>query len=70
VLAAAGDSRAVQILEGAYEALRHGAATISDSALRESFLGCIVENAEIAAAWRKVRQAGSGSGASGDSSVS
>jgi class 3 adenylate cyclase/tetratricopeptide (TPR) repeat protein len=70
VLAAAGDSRAVQVLEGAYEALRHRAATISDSALRESFLGCIVENAEIAAAWRKVRQAGSGSGASGDSSVS
>ena len=64
VLAAAGDARALQLLQGAHEALRHRAATISDGVLRESFLARIAENAEIAAAWQKMREAESGSPAS------
>jgi len=49
-LAAAGDGRARQLLERAHEAVARRAATISDVALRESFLARIAENAEIMAA--------------------
>jgi class 3 adenylate cyclase len=53
VLAACRDERAGRMLQSAHEALQRGAATISDPALRESFLARIAEHAEIVAAWQQ-----------------
>jgi len=61
-LAAAGDARVGQLLERAHEALAHRAATISDGALRESFLARIAEHAEIMAAMAAMTANGRGGG--------
>jgi len=51
VLALAGDSRATQVLRSAYADLLAQAVTITDSALRHSFLNNIPEHRAILAAW-------------------
>jgi tetratricopeptide (TPR) repeat protein len=56
VLAAAGESGAERVLESAHEALQRRAATISDGALRQSFLVRIAEHAQIVAAWQRARE--------------
>jgi class 3 adenylate cyclase len=56
VLAAAGESGAERLLDSAHEALQRRAATISDDALRQSFLVRIAEHAQIVAAWQRARE--------------
>ena len=51
VLAAAGDPRAGALLADAHAELQARAATISDVALRESFLAAVPHHREILAAW-------------------
>lgn len=51
VLAQAGDPRAAHVLEQAHKSLQATAATITDPALRQSFLGQIPEHRNIVAAW-------------------
>jgi tetratricopeptide (TPR) repeat protein len=51
VLAHAGDSRAVELLESVHAELQTRAATISDDSLRRSFLDNVPLHREIVAAW-------------------
>ena len=51
VLAHAGDSRAVELLESVHAELQARAATITDAALRRSFLDNVPLHREIVAAW-------------------
>jgi class 3 adenylate cyclase len=51
VLASAGDPRAAHWLARAHEALQTQAATITDAALRRSFLGNVPVHREISVAW-------------------
>ncbi len=51
VLASAADERRCGLLADAYRELQSRAASITDAALRESFLTRIPENRQIAAAW-------------------
>jgi hypothetical protein len=51
VLTRAGDPRAAEVLATAHAKLQGRAATITDAALRESFLVNIPEHREIVAAW-------------------
>jgi hypothetical protein len=44
------------LLKSAHEALQRRAATISDGALRQSFLVRIAEHAQILAAWQRARE--------------
>ena len=60
-LARAGDPRAAELLASTHTRLQARAATITDDALRHSFLNCIPEHREIIAAWA-AQQAASASG--------
>ena len=51
VLAPTGDPRAAELLAAAHTELQSLAATITDAALRQSFLNSIPEHREIVAAW-------------------
>ena len=50
-LSAANDPRAADVLKRAYDGLQERALTISDTALRHSFLANVPENRQIVAAW-------------------
>jgi class 3 adenylate cyclase len=52
-LARVGDPRAADWLARAYTALMHGAATITDAALRQGFLQNVPYHRDIVAAWAK-----------------
>ncbi len=52
VLARAGDLRAAELLASAHAGLQARAATISDAALRQSFLSNVPHHREIVATWR------------------
>ena len=67
VLAAAGDSRAAELLDRAFAAVQSRAATISDGALREGFLANIAEHREIVAAWERAHEGDPQGGAGGAS---
>ncbi len=54
VLARAGDPRAAELLASAHAELQARAATISDAALRESFLGNVPHHRAIDDAWSAI----------------
>ena len=56
VLSAARDPRAAAVLERAYAGLQERASTISDAALRDSFLANVPENRDIIDAWTALPQ--------------
>ena len=58
VLASAADPRAGELLASAHADLQARAATITDAALRESFLSNVPQHREIVAAWQRSRAGG------------
>ena len=58
VLARAGDSRAPELLVRVYDELQARAATITDAALRRSFLENVPLHREIVSAWTALERIG------------